>query len=403
MNKLWKTRLARHSKEQFKYLQLVFNDHFVLALIILLGALLYGYSQLIHDLTPQWWFTPALAAVLALVVGLGDLATLAEGADATFLLPRTSDFAGYLFRARRYSALLPLATLLLATLAAWPLLGVLHHGDWLSLGLILLALWLFKDVDLWLQLLGNYTLHLPIWLSRAALILVAWAGLMAGIWIHPVITTAVALACDLLLRWRIGDWFQPAQLDWQLLIKRESARMGRIYRFYNLFTDVPGIGGGVHRRKYLDVFTKLVPKRYASSWAYLYVRGFLRRTEFFGLFLRLAVIGAAILAFVQQWWLAGLFALLFVYLVGFQLLPFYLAYDEIVFTHLYPLSLKQKKSSFGRLVLVLLLLMAVILAVGAALSGAWLKVGVVLAAGVALAVVFALWYLPLRLAKLDAR
>ena len=39
---LWRTRLRQHVQEQQKYLLLVFNDHFVLVLLILFGGALYA-------------------------------------------------------------------------------------------------------------------------------------------------------------------------------------------------------------------------------------------------------------------------------------------------------------------------------------------------------------------------
>ena len=44
---LWRTRLRQHVQEQQKYLRLVFNDHFVLVLLILFGGALYAYSLLV--------------------------------------------------------------------------------------------------------------------------------------------------------------------------------------------------------------------------------------------------------------------------------------------------------------------------------------------------------------------
>ncbi len=95
------------------------------------------------------------------------------------------------------------------------------------------------------------------------------------------------------------------------LIKLEDDRMGRVYRFYNLFTDVPGLANSVHRRRYLDGFLKLVKPRQATTWLSLYLRGFLRGGEYLGLYLRLLVIGAVIVAVLSPWWLALGFAILF--------------------------------------------------------------------------------------------
>lgn len=403
MKELWQQRLRRHFQAQFKYLKLVFNDHFVLVLIIMLGALLYGYAQLVRGMVASWWLAPALGLVFTALLAIGRLATIVEPADATFLLPQTSNFAAYLFKARRYSLWLPLAVLSFATLAAVPLLKVLHFSP-LSGGLVLGAgLWAFKDCDLWLQLLQVYPAAHPRWLRRVVLLLVACVALIAGLYVQPVIVLVAGLVCDLGLRLRLSQWLQPASLAWQPLIAGEARRMGRIYRFYNLFTDVPGLSGTVRRRKYLDGFARTVRRRQGNTWAWLLIRSFLRRTEFIGLYVRLIVIGAVIVALTSTWWLAALLAALFVYLIGFQLLPLYQVHDEIVFTYLYPLPDGQKAKAFRNLIVRLLALAAVLLALGAAIGLHWLAALCALGAGLVMTIVIGGWYLPLRLQKLARR
>lgn len=399
MGTLWRTRLRQHQKQQFKYLQLVFNDHFVLVLVILVGALLYGYSQLVKTLVPAWWLRPLLALILTALLSFGQLATLVAPADGTFLLPQTSAFAKFLFKARRYSLLLPSVVLALGTLASVPLLAVLKI-DPLSGGLTLAAaLIVFKDSDLWLALIRSYQGVWPIWLRRVSLLAVAFVSVTAALYWHPALAMVVALALDLTLRWRIGEHFAPERLDWLTLIANEGKRMDRLYRFYNLFTDVPGLSGGVRRRRWLDGIAKLIRPNHSHTWAYLYWRGFLRQTTYLGLYVRLAIVGAAVLMLLKTWWLAGLVGILFVYLVGFQLLPLAGAYDENVFAQLYPVPAAQRPRAFQHLTGVLLGLLAVLLAVGPALMGRWLIAGLVLACGAVFAGGFAYWYVPWRLQR----
>ncbi len=75
--------------------------------------------------------------------------------DATFLLPKTTEFPKYLTKARRYSLGLPLVVLTFATIAGIPMLKVLNLQvfDAIALGV---SLWAFKDADLWLQVLSFY-------------------------------------------------------------------------------------------------------------------------------------------------------------------------------------------------------------------------------------------------------
>ncbi|WP_407892935.1 ABC transporter permease [Lacticaseibacillus sp. N501-2] len=395
MKHLWQTRLKQHSQAQFKYLKLVFNDHFVLVLIIMLGALLYGYSQLVKTMTASWWLPGALALGFTALLGIGRLASLVQKADATFLLPKTTEFPQYLAKARRYSLALPLVVLTFATIAVIPMLKVLGLAVWDALALGA-ALWAFKDADLWLQVLTFYQ-GAPTWAKRRHLFGVVLVALGLGFYVHPAIALIAALVVALGLRWQLGVWLDPAHLDWLNLVQAEAKRMGQIYRFYNLFTDVPGLQGTVKRRKYLDGIAKTVFKKQKNTWAWLLIRSFLRRTEFLGLYLRLVVIGALCLAFVSQWWLALALSALFVYLIGFQLLPMYQVHDDIVFSYLYPLPQTQKPNAFKALVVKLLLMAAVINALGALAGGHWLTALAAIVGGLVVAVGFAGWYLPLRL------
>lgn len=404
MGDLWKNRFRAHQKQQFKYLRLVFNDHFVLALIIMAGALLYGYARLVRTLSPEWWLRPVVALGLTALVSLGQLASLTERADATFLLPQTATYAQLLYRARRYSMLLPSATLILAAIAMAPLLSVFGIDPLigsLTLGLGLLAL---KDVDLWRQLLAFYRGARAggRWI-RLIGALAVWALLAVSLWIHPALFMLGAVVVNLVLRWTLTSRFDPAALDWLRLVAAEERRMGRIYRFYNLFTDVPGLGGGIKRRAWLDWVLKLGRKKRRTPWGFLYARGFVRRTEFSGLYLRLWAIGTILLALVEIWWLAALLTILFVYLVGFQLLPLADAADEVVFTHLYPLPAGQQSHAFGRLMGRLLPLFGALLATGALILGEWVKAAVIAAAGICFALIFAVWYVPLRLRRVANR
>lgn len=43
-------RLARHLKKMMKYMRYVFNDHFILVCVFLLGGLGFYYSQVLKTL-----------------------------------------------------------------------------------------------------------------------------------------------------------------------------------------------------------------------------------------------------------------------------------------------------------------------------------------------------------------
>ncbi|WP_180383622.1 ABC transporter permease, partial [Lentilactobacillus parabuchneri] len=79
MRQLFKQRLVIHLKEMMKYLRLVFNDYFVLALLFMIGGLGYYYSNVLKTLHTGLWWAPIVAiAILLVSVQLGRFATLVE-------------------------------------------------------------------------------------------------------------------------------------------------------------------------------------------------------------------------------------------------------------------------------------------------------------------------------------
>ena len=139
------------------------------------------------------------------------------------------------------------------------------------------------------------------------------------------------------------------------MIQLESNRLQRIYRFINLFTDVPQVAASVKRRKYLDGLLTKIPKDQGHTYLYLYARRMLRGSEFSGLYLRLVVIGGLLLYFVNEIWFSVGLGALFLYLIGFQLVPLYNQFQYVVMTQLYPVPSQQKTKALRQLLLVLLL------------------------------------------------
>lgn len=57
------------------------------------------------------------------------------------------------------------------------------------------------------------------------------------------------------------------------MIQKEQNRMHRIYKFIQLFTDIPEVSSTVKRRKYLDPLLGVV-KTSENTYAYLFIRSF---------------------------------------------------------------------------------------------------------------------------------
>lgn len=399
MQALWQKRVQKHIQEQVKYLRLVFNDHFVIAIIFLLGALGYTYANAVKGLDPQaWWLKPVLSLVLLAAVSFGRLATLLKEADSVFLLPKESGLVTYLKSARLYSSWLPLIAMAFVTLLVAPLLLITKTVPAWHIAVALITLVIIKDRRFSIQLRQWYQadetqatkgLSLILDLAIIASQLYQWLNLVGVL---------VALGLAYYQRQQLARVQKTQLFDWLAAVGAEDSRMGRIYRLYNLFTDVPGLSSQVKRRRYLDGLLKPITAKPANTYLYLYARGFLRGTEFSGLYIRLVVLGGIILCFSHIWWLSLTLGLLLIYLVGFQLLPFYNQYDQIIFTHLYPVPTTKRIQAFSQLMRTLLLLQALLFSVILLVTlGMTIQVGLSVLALFVLVIGFVQFYLPKRL------
>ena len=399
MQALWQKRVQKHIQEQVKYLRLVFNDHFVIAIIFLLGALGYTYANAVKGLDPQaWWLKPVLSLVLLAAVSFGRLATLLKEADSVFLLPKESGLVTYLKSARLYSSWLPLIAMAFVTLLVAPLLLITKTVPAWHIAVALITLVIIKDRRFSIQLRQWYQAdETPATKALSLILDLAIIASQLYQWLN-LVGVLVALGLAYYQRQQLARVQKTQLFDWLAAVGAEDSRMGRIYRLYNLFTDVPGLSSQVKRRRYLDGLLKPITAKPANTYLYLYARGFLRGTEFSGLYIRLVVLGGIILCFSHIWWLSLALGLLLIYLVGFQLLPFYNQYDQIIFTHLYPVSTTKRIQAFSQLMRTLLLLQALLFSVILLVTlGMTIQVGLSVLALFVLVIGFVQFYLPKRL------
>lgn len=360
---LFRTRRQRHLREMARYLRLVFNDFFVFALLFFLGGLGLGYANLLKQLTIGLWWAPVVALiVLAIGAQIGRWATLIEDADRVFLLPKERAMHAYFVVARRYSLWLAEATQLVMLFILTPFLRVTLGWTLTQVVGLVVAQVILKDGLLRLDIASAYQAtgqrRLNHWTVKWGVSLLI---LVVGLWLNPFAAAVLALVVDLSVAgWHQQHWAQQ-QIRWREQIAIEDNRMLGIYRFFNLFTDVPMVKGTIRRRRYLDSLLRRIPVDHAHAYLYLYSRGMLRGTEFSGLVVRLTVIGMLLLAFIRGQWLPVILLALFIYLIGFQLLPFFQQYDDIVFTHVYPLKWEQRLGSFVSLTTRILITTAALL------------------------------------------
>ena len=401
MHDFFLLRRQRHQKKMMKYMRYVLNDHFVLVCLFLVGGLAFYYSNLLKQLPSDFpWSLPIVGVIWWLVLPFGKLATLVEPADMTFLLPKEREMGSYLSRGLRHSIAFPFVVELLICGALLPLVVLAKQTSFVSFFFYLPMLWGLKLGSLRIQRLACYqetreqTQRLSLlWFCVSGVII--FSSLYGAAWLGTIL--AIAAAFGFISITQEGNRL----LDWTKMIDQENARLHRIYQFINLFTDVPEVEAKVRRRKYLDGVLTRIPFKQENTYLYLFARRALRGAEFGGLFFRLLVVGGVLLLSLNDFRFVLGVSMLFIYLIGFQMIPLYSQFDYISAVQLYPVSKKFKKTALQRLMVMLLFAAAIIFTlcsmVHLSIVGSFALL-VVLLSEIGL---FAWFYLPTRIKKME--
>lgn len=402
MLKLWNERLRRHQLNQFKYLRLIFNDNFVLAFIVSIGALGFWYSNLLGTIHHQLVFgKPIVILLLFLTIQIGGVATLLEDPDSTFLLVKEKEFYKYFKAAKRYSSFMPIVTVALVNflLSAFSSRGAgLRIVDIvvIAVGLIIYKLGSLNInlMEIYNQAkLGNVSMRI---VSNVLLVI----SLIVSTYLFSWTMIVIAVIYYLFLNNQSKKLENSGQLQWDFAIETENQRMFRIKRFYNLFTDVPGVNSKIKRRKWLDGLFKPIKPVSNNTYLYLFARGFVRNNEYIGLFLRLTVIQAIMLVLIDNFYISLIVEMLFIYLVGFQLKPYFKEVMQNLMQRLYPIEGKTKISDFTKLSTIILSIQWFISALAIVYKfGLSMNSLIIIVAGLAVLIFVNYFYMPRQLKK----
>ncbi|MBD8003794.1 ABC transporter permease [Bacillus norwichensis] len=402
INELWPERLQEFIKEMRRYFKYMFNDHMKFVLIFGGGAVIYYYSQWVKQLTPDFPISLVMSLVLAFFLTVSPIITLLKEGDMVFLLPLERDLSGYFKKGMKLSFIIQ-AYLLLFVLAALMPMYFKATGAGLASFLYLFGLLLLlkywnlrihwdamKTMDQGTQIADPLIRFI---LNASGLYLIV----EKASWWFLVAILLIMVAFALFMRASVKNKL----LKWELLIEKEQGRMQMFYRMANMFTDVPHLKSKVRRRKWLDPVFHFISFGDKNTFRYLYSRTLVRTSEYSGLIVRLTLIAAVILAFVNNLYVAIGVSLIFLYLTGFQLIPIFKRHDAKVWIHLYPVPSLYKKLDFYRLLVQVLAIQGLVFGAATALSGSFINAGLVLAVSLLFAFVFGRHYAPGRIKKIE--
>ena len=208
-----------------------------------------------------------------------------------------------------------------------------------------------------------------------------------------ILLLALAVVKWLVMKEKSKVFFSQGKFSRDAAISYEAKRRQGVLKFFSLFTTVKGISASVKRRSYLDSLLGLVKKTHAKTWSNLYLRAFLRSSDYFALTLRLLALSLLALIFISNRLVAVGLALVFNYLLLFQLLTLSQHFDYQYLTNLYPISEKQKAANLKTFLKKLSYLLSFLELL---LTFSWQAAGLL----ILVTVIITEWYLPYKINKM---
>ncbi|MCI5775384.1 MAG: ABC transporter permease [Aerococcus sp.] len=338
MTELFKRRAKQQQRRVFGYFKYIFNDHFVVALMFLLGALAFQYAKWLQTVpvggVPMLWIVSWVLGMSVLLL-VGTLATFVDGADIVFLLPAEDRFVDYMRVTYRYSLVWPSAFLTGVLAVSWPFLTRIDALTFASFIELWVGLLSFK----WGMLLtqakafeqGQHGWRYGRWVLLVVHAIVLFVALQYQLWIYPVIGVGLFIGLLVVTSRTHGSrtW------QWEQLIDQENRRQQQVDALLSLFVDVPHRMMTVKRRQWAD---RLLTQQTtgASPYPFLYARTFWRQNFWVGLWARLTLVTAIIAGFLPAHWLSLAIIALLIVMNGMQLLPLMNSYDRQPLLRIYP-------------------------------------------------------------------
>lgn len=363
---LFKKRRTAQTKSLIKYSRYIVNDHFVLLLLLIIGAGGFAYRNYLETVTASMIMPKLFLVILFfLVIISGKITLLVKEADKIFLLPKTTEFRTIFNQQLFYSFGKAILTIGLVTWLSSPLLFQLLRLTLFEVLATFLAFLSLKWLNLLVQIFPFFSTNKRNYQKyKRSIMLFTLMSVFLLIFVQKLLITAVLIILFIgtMYLFLSGKIYNKQTLKWEKMIEVEEKRLQNIYRFIQLFTDVPLLKIRIQRLKWLDPLVERISKGTEDVIEYYLIRLLLRNTTYSSLLIRLTLIGSFLLIYTESIGLSLLLISLFIYMAGFQLLSLVYDLDKVLPFHFYPINKQQKEKAVISIIQKILFLMASILA-----------------------------------------
>lgn len=335
---LFNRRYKAIRKEKSYYNKFIFNGHFTVFLLILLGAFIFGYGEWLQHI-PQHIDYALFASIAVALVSLFPIRTLLKDADKIFLLPFEKHMKDYMQVSLIYSYSSRIFLQVILLIILFPLFYRLNDNHFAFYIVFAISAIIFPYLGLlvkwqWLKLnLSSWTINLLLFVlfGITFYLILRFHNYFAIIFIFIV---GVLL---LILKMNSKKQLFP----WERMIAIEQQKHTNYYKFVNMFTDVKHLRESAVRRSYLD-FILPTPKGNKFNenrmYLFLFVRSFVRGRDAFSIILRLVIIALVLMLWLSNPIVSLIIGSLFMYITLLQMAQFYTQQAYGLWPQVWPVS-----------------------------------------------------------------
>lgn len=365
IKKILNLRIKKETEKRLAYTKYILNSHLLMFLLILVGAIIFNYSNWLKNSTKIELYSVIFIIQILLIYILTTIKvkTYIKDADSVFLLPQEENYKSIIKSIILNTISKKFFLIIIFIFASYPIihvLGIEYKIIFYFLSMLISTIFLtfYKFYKVFYDHLNN---------KDNVIIFLIYLFILINLLFIDILIPFFILSILLFL---IFNRKLEKYINWENAAKYDNNRIEKYLKFINMFVDVPIKTVKVARRKYFDILLrKLDSKNFNSNNAYkfYYLRSFLRQQNTVFLLARLLVVMLFVGATFKNIYVSSVTIVFFSYLSIIQLIPMYRKFNNILWCYILPIEEHLKLKSFiliiKRIVMIFSAILSIILVI----------------------------------------
>lgn len=353
---LWSSRFQQYIQNIITYFARMINGLlYSFIFVSCIGA--YYYAKFLKATPTTGVSLLLITIVLTVVISRTPIRTFIQKPDAVYLLALEEKLTSYFKKSLLYNYIIQLFPLLFTFLILVPLALQSLQLTVPFLCTIFIVLMITKAWNIYIHWIWRDSHEKSIWL----IIRIACNALIIYMLFYAANVLILGGLLLLLTFLFLYTKKQPTKrIPWDYIIEQEEKMNVRFYQFASIFTDVPQLNKQVNKRKWLTNWVEPLLHKKRATFFYIYTLAFLRGNDYFGIYIRLGLIGAFALYFIPNIYVKGAIAYIVLYMISMQLRSLWKYFSGNIIAALYPITTEEKTKQFLSLIFILLSIQLVV-------------------------------------------